>query len=343
MSDREGDGRTPRLLVPDLLDAEVTAEQPVRFMDASGERLDLERRGFARAHAARTGRPADAPRDVRKLDISGDLNRIRSSRRRERETHRHVERIWLLRKLRPDVKTMAAFRKHNTNALQALCRECGLRCKPLELVGAALLAMDGSTFKAVNNTPKNFTQATREQALKAIEAQVAKYWRDLEASDRAESSVPQPTSAELQQQIERRNERQQRYHGLVQESTARGETPRSLTEPESRARPQRPQVDVSDNVPLAVDSKPQLSVAPEVTKAVTDDDQRSPLALSAQETLGVARLRVVADMGSSHGHALNTGDEAGIDADVPQPSPSAHTPLGRFGQARVTDAPEQDC
>jgi transposase len=117
MSYIEGYCRTQRLLLPDLLDDYVTAENPVRFIDAYVESLDLERLGFARAHAALTGRPGYDPRDVLKLYIYGYLNRIRSSRRLERETHRNVELIWLLRKLRPDFKTIAEFRKQNTTPL----------------------------------------------------------------------------------------------------------------------------------------------------------------------------------------------------------------------------------
>jgi transposase len=83
--------RTQRLRLPDLLDDYVTAENPVRFSDAYVESLDLERLGCARAHAARTGRPGYDPRDLLKLSIYGYRNRIRSSRRLERETHRHRE------------------------------------------------------------------------------------------------------------------------------------------------------------------------------------------------------------------------------------------------------------
>jgi transposase len=71
MSEIEGDCRTQRLLLPDLLDDDVTEENPVRFIDVYVERLDLERLGFARTQAALTGRPAYEPRDVRKLYIYG--------------------------------------------------------------------------------------------------------------------------------------------------------------------------------------------------------------------------------------------------------------------------------
>jgi transposase len=207
MSYIEGYCRAQRLLLPDLLDDYVTEENPVRFLDAYVESLELERLGFARAHAALTGRPAYDPRDLLKLDIYGYLNRMRSSRRLERETHRHVELIWLLRKLRPDFKTSADCRRHNTKALQALFRAFVLLCKQLDLFGAELRALDGSKFKAVNSKHKNFTKAKLEKALKDIDEQVAKYLRDLDASDREESSVHQPTSEELQKKLARLQER----------------------------------------------------------------------------------------------------------------------------------------
>jgi transposase len=343
MSDIEGYCRPQRLLWPDLLDDDVTAEHPVRVIDASGERLDLERLGFARAQAALTGRPAYAPRDVLRLYSYGDLNRIRSSRSLERETHRHVERIWRLRTLRPDVKTIADFRKNTPKALPALCREVVLWCKPLALFGTELLASDGSQFKAVNSHHKTFTKTKLEQALQDLDEQVAQYLSALEASEREASSVHQPTSEELPKTIERLQERQQRYYGGMQEMTASGETPRSLTDPESRSLPKSPKVDVGDNGQVAVDSQPKLMVEPDVTHAVTDDEQLSPLAMRAKETLGVERLRAVADRGYDPGHESNACDEAGLDADVPTPSTSANTTLGRCGKGRVSDDPHKDC
>ena len=339
----EGHCRSQRLLLPDLLDDYVTDDNPVRFIDAYVESLDLMSLGFTRAQAAFTGRPAYDPRDLLKLYIYGYLNRIRSSRRLERETHRNVELIWLLRKLRPDFKTIADFRKNNTKALQALFREFVLLCKQLDLFGAELLAIDGSKFKAVNNKHKNFTQAKLEKALQDIDEKVEQYLRDLDAADSEESSVHQPTREELQKKIENLQERQKRYRGFVEEITASGETQLSLTDPDSRSMPKSPKVDVGYNVQIAVDSQHKLIVAQEVTNAVTDDDQLSPMALRAKETLGVERVRAVADMGYYHGHEIKACEEAGIDAYVPKPSTSANTKLGLFGKERFTYDPQKDC
>ena len=127
------------------------------------------------------------------------------------------------------------------------------------------------------------------------------------------------------------------------EITARGETQRSRTAPASRSMPKSPKVDVGDNGQIAVDSQHKLMVEPAVTHAVTDEDQLSPLARRAQETLGVERMRAVADRGYDHGHEINAGDEAGLDAYVPKPSTSANTTRGLCGKERFSSDPPQDC
>jgi hypothetical protein len=54
-----------------------------------------------------------------------ELNRVRSSRRLEAETHRNIEVIWLLRHLKPDFKTIADFRRDNRHAFRHVFRQLG--------------------------------------------------------------------------------------------------------------------------------------------------------------------------------------------------------------------------
>jgi Transposase domain (DUF772) len=100
--------RDQLLLLPEAVDDYVDADNPVRFIDAFVDGLDLATAGFARVAAKATGRPGYAPVDLLKLYVYGYLNRVRSSRRLEREAHRNIEVIWLLRGLKPDFKTIAA-------------------------------------------------------------------------------------------------------------------------------------------------------------------------------------------------------------------------------------------
>jgi len=110
-----GHDRSQLLLLPEAVDDYVGADNPVRFIEAFVDGLDLAECGFARTVAKATGRPGYAPGDWLKLYIYGYLNRIRSSRRLEAETHRNVEVIWLLRHLRPDFKRLLVIRQLRGN------------------------------------------------------------------------------------------------------------------------------------------------------------------------------------------------------------------------------------
>ena len=70
------------------------------------------------------------------------------------------------RELAPDFKTIADFRKDNGEAIRLVCREFVMLCKKLNLLTDALVAIDGSKFKAVNNRDKNFTRAKMKRRLR---------------------------------------------------------------------------------------------------------------------------------------------------------------------------------
>ena len=118
-----GSEREELLLLPEALEDYIAPENPVRFIDAFVAQLDLQAAGFARAQLPETGRPPYDPGDLLRLYLYGYLNRVRSSRGLEREAGRNLELIWLVRKLRPDLKTVADFRRDNGQAIKAVCRE----------------------------------------------------------------------------------------------------------------------------------------------------------------------------------------------------------------------------
>jgi transposase len=165
-----GHDRSQILLLPEVIDDYVGPDNPVRFIDAFVDGLDLAAASFSRVEPKVTGRPGYAPADLLKLYIYGYLNRVRSSRRLEAETHRNIEVIWLLRHLKPDFKTIADFRRDNRNAFRQVFREFVLLCRQLDLFGRELLAVDGTRIKAVNNKDRNFTRASLTQFIKAADA-----------------------------------------------------------------------------------------------------------------------------------------------------------------------------
>jgi transposase len=88
-----------------------------------------------------------------KLYIYGYLN-VQSSRRLEHEAGRNVEVMWPTRRLAPDHKTIADFRKSNDTAIRKVCARFVALCRTMSLLTRASVAIDGSKFKAVNNRDK---------------------------------------------------------------------------------------------------------------------------------------------------------------------------------------------
>jgi transposase len=185
----EGEERTQGTLLPERLDDYVAEQNPVRVIDVFVDELDLADLGFASVHPATTGRPAYHPADVLKIYIYGYLNRIQSSRRLEREAQRNVELMWLTRRLTPDFKTIANFRKDNGKAIRNVCRQFIVLCQQLDLFSDAVVAIDGSKFKAVNSSDRNFTSAKLKRRIEEIEANISRYLAELDTADRQEPSA----------------------------------------------------------------------------------------------------------------------------------------------------------
>src|SRR5213594_2350369 len=170
-------------LLPGCLDEFIDDSNPVRMIDVFVDALDLAEISFDGVSPAATGRPSYHPSVLLKLYIYGYLNRVQSSRRLEREAGRNVEVMWLLRRLVPDHKTIADFRKDNGKALRKVCARFVELCREVGLLAKASVAIDGSKFKAVNNRDKNFTQAKVERRRKQLEESVARYLAQLDTAD----------------------------------------------------------------------------------------------------------------------------------------------------------------
>src|ERR1700704_2294951 len=197
----EGEGRTQVTLLPEYLDDYVAEDNPVRVIDVFIDELDLTGLGFEGVPPADTGRPAYTPAVLLKIYVYGYLNRLQSSRRLERETQRNVELMWLTGRLAPDFKTIADFRRDNSAAIRAVCGQFVELCRRLKLFTRAVVAIDGSKFKAVNNRDKNYTVAKVTGRMEQVGASIARYLRALDQADREESEVAEVKSVRLKEKI----------------------------------------------------------------------------------------------------------------------------------------------
>src|SRR6201992_3091384 len=325
-----GHDRSQMLLLPESLDDYVGPENSVRFIEAFVDGLDLTATGFARVTPKRTGRPGYAPSDLLKIYIYGYLNRVRSSRRLEAETHRNIEVIWLLRHLKPDFKTIADFRRDNRNAFRQVFREFVLLCRQLDLFGRELLAVDGTRIKAVNNKDRNFTRASLTQFIKAADAKLDDYLQRLDKSDTTESGQGGSRIENLAEKIAAVRGRRERCQAMLAELDRTGEDQISLTDPDSRAMAAHTHVAVGYNVQVAVDTKHKLIVEQQVTNQVVDMGLLTQTAEPAKEVLGVETIDVVADKGYFKIEDIEACEKAGMVPYVPRPQRGPSVKAGLF-------------
>jgi transposase len=337
----EGTNREQVVLFPAVIDDYVTADNPVRFVEAFVKRLDLGALGFSKAEPEERGRPAYDPRDLLKLYIYGYVNEIRSSRKLERETLRNVEVMWLLRRLTPDHKTIANFRKDNAPVLPGVFREFTKLCRELELFGAELVGIDGSKFRAVNSRERNFSEAKLNRRLQWIEEKIAAYLAALQSEDEDESETTEVSAAELQAKLSALQEKRVVYQGLKQQLAESGEKQISLTDADARLMKGRQGQHVSYNVQIAVDSKHKLVADYAVTNEGNDVNCLAELAQGAQRELGVAELKVCADRGYYNTAQIKTCEDAGIEVHMERPAPrqvEGIFPLERFTYDALKDS-----
>ncbi len=329
MSFIEGVGRDQHTLFPEVLDDYIPADQPVRFIDAYVDQLNLAALGFVRASAADTGRPGYDPGDLLKLYIYGYVNGVCSSRKLERETQRNVEVMWLLHRLQPDHKTIAEFRRQNKTALRPLFREFTLLCKKLDLFGAELVAIDGSKFRAVNAKRRNYSRAMLEEIVRSIDERIQSYLASIETTDQTDEVKAQPQS-DPDDVLAKLASRAAEVRLMLAELDKSGESQISLTDPDSRSMKVRIGNDVCYNAQTAVDAKHSLIVAIEVTNEPTDRNWLSPMATEAKEFLEVEKLTVLADKGYSSAREVEKCVVANITPYIPKPETSANKELGLF-------------
>jgi transposase len=343
-----GSDRGETLLLPEALDDYITPENPVRFIDAFVAQLDLSKAGFSNAQLNETGRPPYDPGDLLRLYLYGYLNRVRSSRGLEREGARNLELIWLLRKLRPDFKTVADFRRDNGQAIKAVCREFILLCRKLELFGGELVAIDSTKIKAQNSKGRNYSAEKLKAVLAEIEKKVSAYLEELDRSDAQEEasradSEQRLSAAELKEKIAQLKERKKELESLAQDLEKSGGRQVSLTDPDSRAMSMGRGSTVGYNVQTAVDAKHSLIVATQVTNTTSDLGALGSMAIKAQENLEAKSLSVVADKGYYNGKEVLACDAIGVTAYVTKPLTSANTARGLYGKEKFKYDAKKNC
>ncbi|MEH6633635.1 MAG: IS1182 family transposase [Halopseudomonas aestusnigri] len=345
MTHISGTSRTQLLLLPERVDDYVGPDNTVRFIDAFVDGLDLKEAGFTRVQSKSTGRPGYDPADLLKLYIYGYLNRIRSSRKLEVETHRNIELIWLLRHLKPDFKTIADFRRDNRSCFKKVFREFVLLCRQLDLFGRKLLAVDGTKIKAVNSKDNNFTRRSLTKMIKEADERLDTYLKCLDEGDTGDvDRTRSENDQNLAEKINKIQIKQNRHKALLEELDRTDEGQVSLIDPDSRlmmggSTKHR----VSYNVQIAVDCKHNLIVEQEVCNQGSDLGLLAKTAGPARSILGVDKIEVVADRGYYKIEDIEACEEENLVTYVSKPLRGSAVAAGYFSKDEFRFNEKEDC
>lgn len=299
----------------------VGADAWVHAVDAFVDSLDLSNLGFARSIAAATGRPGYHPGDMLRLYIWGYLNQLRSSRHLEKACVRDLEALWLMRRLAPDYRTIAAFRHDNPEAIVGASAAFIQFCREQGLISGRVVALDGTKMRAVAS-PKNIAGAERlVRDIAHTETEIAYYLDRLDIIDEtvARGYEDQPLHREgfemAVASLKRRKDRLARRQGELERC---GEKVLVFGEPEAKPMgygraPKAP----SYNLQSVVDVDSGLIIYHGVSNDANDSHLLHPMSVATKEVLEVEKLRVLADGGYSNAEEIARCERENIEVAAP--------------------------
>jgi transposase len=314
----KGQDRTQTHLFPVTLDQSIDPENEVRLIDLFVDSLPLENFGFAKKFVE-TGRPAYHPSDLLKLYIYGYLNKVRSSRDLEKECKRNIEVMWLLKALQPDHNTISNFRRDNPNAIKKVFRETVRLAKHFDLIGGKLVAGDSTKFRAQNSKKNNFNKKKIERHVDYIDTKIEEYNRLLAKGDGDNKD-------QLKKEIEKHQQRKNKYKELDKQLNESGEVQVSTSDPDSRQMIIRNNItEVAYNVQTTVDAKNNIPIDYKVTNT-NDSKAMGSMLKRAKSILQTNEFTALYDKGYHTGSEFQIADKLGIEVMVAIPTVAAQAP-----------------
>lgn len=321
MEYQQGQPRDQLALFTTCLDDMVPADNSVRFIDAFVESLDLADIGFKSIPPQ--GRPPYHPADLLKLYIYGYMNRMRSSRRLEKECERNLEAIWLLKNLKPDHNTIARFRKDNPKAIRRVFRHSVKIARNFNLIGGMLIAGDSTKLRAQNSKKNNYNKKKIERHLEYIE-------RKLEEHNDALGEADGDKAEALETETAKHEKHRKKYARIKQalEADKSSENPQlSTSDPDSRHQIVRGTItEVCYTLQTTVDAENKLLIDYKLTNQ-NDKKAMGMMLRRAKSILQTNQFTALYDKG------YHTGSEFCIAQQLDIKTLTAIPAIGRASQA----------
>jgi vacuolar-type H+-ATPase subunit H len=223
----------------------------------------------------------------------------------------------------PDHNTISNFRRDNEKSIRKVFRHTVSIAKQFNLIGGRLIACDSTKLRAQNSKKNNFNENKIIQHLQYIEKRLDEYNQALEHADEENQKT-------ISEQIEKQNERKQKYLDLSRQLNESEETQISTSDPDSRQMIIRNSItEVAYNVQTTVDAKNLLTLDYKLTNE-NDSKAMGPMLGRAKKILGSADFTALYDKGYHTGSELKTGIEMSVKLMVAIPGVASFAPDSRY-------------
>ena len=330
----QGKDREQSVLFPQCLDQIISADSDVRFIDLFAESIHIPDFKFVTKQSIE-GRPAYHPKDLLKLFIYGYLNGIRSSRVLEKQCHINIEVMWLMKQLAPDHNTISNFRRDNHKAIRKVFQHTVAIAKNFDLIGGKLIAGDSTKLRAQNSKKNNFNEKKIIQHIEYIDKKLDEYTAALDAADDDNKKI-------IQQEIDKQNDRKDKYNKLSAQLMETGQTQISTSDPDSRQMITRNNItEVGYNIQSTTDAKCYIPIDYKVTNE-NDSKAMGPMLRRAKPILQTNDFTALYDKGYHTGSELKTAIEAGVNIMVAMQAVAAFAPDDAYNFDKFIYNPTND-
>lgn len=296
MEYKQGTERDQLHLFSDSLDDMLGEENSVRVIDSYVENVDLKKLGF-KMPELKTGTPPYRPQLLLKIYMYGYLEKIRSSRKLEKECKRNIELIWLTKKLVPDFKTIADFRKDNREGIKSVFKDFLYFCKQANLLSLEQVGIDGTKMRAQNSQNNIYKRKTIGLVEEAIEKKIKEYLAELDENDRRDDFGLKMQCGEEVRKVVKKLNQLRNYQEKVKKIKKKFEDDKKLetyfaTDSDSGFQSDKGKINPGYNIQIAVDDKEKLIIGSEVTNKSNDLEQITPMVEMVQETKNDLEIKV---------------------------------------------------
>ncbi len=346
MAYRCGEDVHQRTMFPESVDEYISADHPVRAYSAFVDALDLKELGIE-LNDQRVGNSEYHPRLMLKLVLYGYSYGIKSSRKLERETHNNVTFMWIVRRLTPDHKTIAEFRRRNKGALKKALRLCAQLCVKLELIEGNVLFVDGSKVRANAGRGKNHTKGWYAERMQEVDKRIEKLLQECERIDEEEKE--NGSLVKMREELANAETLKATVARALEEfksEKTRGGKERTvnLTDPESALMRSIQGSHASYNVQSVVDDKNGLIVHVDAVSETSDVNQFARQIEQAEEVLGKKCTTACADAGYADTEELEKIERGGeTTVIVPSQRQALHGEEKSFSKHQFRYDEENDC